>query len=267
MFDGGGGNPSSGGGGSGINGTSNGDGNGGSSSSSGPSSTAVGTASSAVGAAAIARGTPVSGAGGWAPMRLALMGHVVRGFGRGSKLLNMPTANLELGDNSTRAAVDALPPGIYFGWGRLGRHAYKMVCSVGFNPVFANRCKTLEPHLLHRFEADFYGATLRLCVVGFIRPELDFPSLAALCAAMKDDCEWASTRLDSAEARAVLADPFLTGSDAAGADAASAGCSGCHSDGDDGGFELVITDYKYEPPTSFEQLPPPVAETIDKPDS
>jgi FAD synthase len=32
-------------------------------------------------------------------------------------------------------------------------------------------------HILHKFDDDFYGEELRVVVCGFIRPELDFPSL------------------------------------------------------------------------------------------
>jgi hypothetical protein len=47
-----------------------------------------------------------------APIRLA--GPVVAGFGRGSKQLGVPTANISPAELA--AALDALPSGVYFGW-------------------------------------------------------------------------------------------------------------------------------------------------------
>ena len=43
---------------------------------------------------------------------------------------------------------------------------YKMVASVGWNPFFDNKTKTVEPHLLHEFPSDFYGAEIRVVMTG-----------------------------------------------------------------------------------------------------
>ena len=53
----------------------------------------------------------------------------------------------------------------------------------------------MEPHLLHVFPADFYGAELRLAVTGYLRPEASFPSLDALIAAIHGDIEAARREL------------------------------------------------------------------------
>ena len=37
-----------------------------------------------------------------------------------------------------------------------------------------------ETHIMHKFDCDFYGSTLRICIVGFIRPEENFKSLGRL---------------------------------------------------------------------------------------
>ena len=34
-----------------------------------------------------------------------------------------------------------------------------------------------ETHIIHTFEDDFYGSELSVVILGFIRPEKDFPSL------------------------------------------------------------------------------------------
>jgi FAD synthase len=57
---------------------------------------------------------------------------VVHGFGRGSKQLGIPTANLDA--DALGPVVDALPAGIYFGWASVGADpaVHKMVMSVGW---------------------------------------------------------------------------------------------------------------------------------------
>lgn len=34
-----------------------------------------------------------------------------------------------------------------------------------------------ETHILHEFENDFYGSELKVIVMGYTRPERDFPSV------------------------------------------------------------------------------------------
>jgi riboflavin kinase len=57
---------------------------------------------------------------------------VVAGFGRGSKELGVPTANLDV--DALGAALDGVPPGIYFGWANVGDDArvHQMVMSIGW---------------------------------------------------------------------------------------------------------------------------------------
>jgi hypothetical protein len=57
---------------------------------------------------------------------------VVKGFGRGSKELGIPTANLDI--DALGAAADALATGIYYGWARVGAapEAHMMVMSIGW---------------------------------------------------------------------------------------------------------------------------------------
>ena len=67
----------------------------------------------------------------------------------------------------------------------------------------------MEPHLLHVFPADFYGAELRLCVVGYLRPEASFPSLDALITAIHADIDAARSGLDAPPAAGGAAHAFL----------------------------------------------------------
>ena len=62
---------------------------------------------------------------------LALDGTVVSGFGRGSKELGCPTANLDRNDVGT--SIADVPAGVYFGWAHLnGGSAEMMVMSIGW---------------------------------------------------------------------------------------------------------------------------------------
>ncbi|GLU23095.1 hypothetical protein SLE2022_391270 [Rubroshorea leprosula] len=122
-------------------------------------------------------------------------GPIIKGFGRGSKLLGIPTANLSTEDHST--LLSKYPSGVYFGWAGLStRGVYKMVMSIGWNPYFNNTKKTIEPWLLHEFNEDFYGEELRLVIIGYIRPEANFPSLQRLIAKIHEDRRIAEKALD-----------------------------------------------------------------------
>ncbi|KAJ8260926.1 hypothetical protein COCON_G00166490 [Conger conger] len=134
-------------------------------------------------------------------------GKVVRGFGRGSKELGIPTANF------ADAVVERLPPdistGVYFGWASVGGgDVHKMVMSIGWNPFYKNTKKSMEAHLIHRFKEDFYGKVLNVLILGYIRPEKSFNSLESLVTAIHSDIEEAKRRLDSQECRK-LRDEFL----------------------------------------------------------
>ncbi|KAM4052192.1 riboflavin kinase [Anomaloglossus baeobatrachus] len=125
-------------------------------------------------------------------------GEVVRGFGRGSKDLGIPTANFP------EHVVDRLPAdlntGIYYGWGCVGTgEIYKMVMSIGWNPFYKNTKKSVETHIIHQFPDDFYGEILSIVIVGYIRPEKSFDSLDALIAEIHSDIEEAKKQLDLPE--------------------------------------------------------------------
>ncbi|XP_021726341.1 bifunctional riboflavin kinase/FMN phosphatase-like [Chenopodium quinoa] len=122
-------------------------------------------------------------------------GPVIKGFGRGSKVLGIPTANLST--HSYSNVLSEYPSGVYFGWAGVSKRGiYKMVMSIGWNPYFNNPEKTIEPWLLHEFEDDFYGEELRLIVVGYIRPEDNFPSLESLVAKIYEDRRIAESALE-----------------------------------------------------------------------
>ncbi|GAA6023464.1 hypothetical protein JCM11491_000585 [Sporobolomyces phaffii] len=120
-----------------------------------------------------------------------LSGWVSRGFGRGSKDLGCPTANLP--DEAIAPYYDSLETGVYFGWARVvtghsddDDKVHPMVMSIGWNPFYNNDQRTAEVHILHSYPADFYGKELRVIMLGFIRPEYNYASMDALI----KDIEW-----------------------------------------------------------------------------
>ncbi|GBG25705.1 Riboflavin kinase [Hondaea fermentalgiana] len=125
---------------------------------------------------------------------LVLHGEVVKGFGRGGKLLGCPTANID--EKAVGNALESFGTGVYFGWAKLDGQVYKMVTSIGWNPYFKNDKKTVEPHILHDFKGDFYGKMLSIVVCAKIRPELNFDSMEALVEAIDNDKAIAVKALD-----------------------------------------------------------------------
>ncbi|KZL83102.1 riboflavin kinase [Colletotrichum incanum] len=155
-----------------------------------------------------------------APFPLKMEGKVISGFGRGSKELGIPTANLPV-DASQTPWIDTTKSGVYFGWASLSLPAshpdrvapppssgsgpaqphlefqlYPMVMSIGYNPFYKNTVRSAEVHVLHKFSADFYDAHMRLLILGFVREEKDYKSLEALVADINTDCDVARNSLD-----------------------------------------------------------------------
>lgn len=133
---------------------------------------------------------------------------VVPGFGRGSKQLDCPTANV--------AAIEhlSIPTGIYCGLVQLlikdesqlqeeegHRQTYDdmlnslpyqspvkpMVCSFGYNPQFGNDKRSLEVHILDRLNFNFYAAELRVVICKKMRDEQKYGSLEELKNAITND--------------------------------------------------------------------------------
>ena len=155
------------------------------------------------------------------PLRLS--GTVAKGFGRGSKLLGIPTANLDADDLARQLKGHAT--GIYLGWAALRVSAdapgdaaplpvYPAVASIGWNPFFKNKEKTVEPYLMHAFGRDFYGAGIRLVLCGYIRPEADFTSLEALVEQIHDDIDVTRRALELPRFAACRGDAYLQGAPA-----------------------------------------------------
>lgn len=106
---------------------------------------------------------------------VTLEAEVIHGFKRGSTELGFPTANLSMSDLGMKGS--SFETGIYYGMAYLESKEYKTVVSVGWNPFYKNVEKTIEAHLLHKFDEDFYGSQIRIVIHGYLRPEANFDSV------------------------------------------------------------------------------------------
>ncbi len=116
-----------------------------------------------------------------------IRGVVEHGFKRGRQL-GFPTANLATG-------IEGVVPadGVYAGWlvrevpGTTAREFLPASISVGTNPQFGGRQRTVEAHVLGRADLDLYGETVSVHFVDRIRPMLTFDSVEQLQEQMDDD--------------------------------------------------------------------------------
>ncbi|KAK9492336.1 riboflavin kinase-domain-containing protein [Lipomyces doorenjongii] len=155
------------------------------------------------------------------PYPVFIDSHVIGGFGRGSSDLGIPTANIPASD-FLASGIPKGQTGIYFGlakisgaYGTLVRHSspeengpkppateivrteksivpedgvvLPMVMSVGWNPFYGNSEPSAEVHIVHKFAEQFYGADIKLAVLGYIRPEQNFASVEALIEEIMND--------------------------------------------------------------------------------
>jgi len=101
-------------------------------------------------------------------------GPVRRGFQRG-RTINFPTANIQIA-----AGLPEPEQGVYAAWCCLDGEVYRAVVSYGRNPTFQNEAPTLEAHLLHVFEREFYGQPLLVCLAQRLRGMRRFSGLLEL---------------------------------------------------------------------------------------
>ncbi len=110
----------------------------------------------------------------------ALRGRVTLGEGRGHDL-GFPTANLEVAPEKTLPA-----DGVYSVVGRYDGRDYKGLVSIGTNPTFDGRKRTVEAWLLD-FQGTVYGEELALRDFSFIREQRKFDGVPELLEQMRED--------------------------------------------------------------------------------
>lgn len=111
-----------------------------------------------------------------------------------------------------------LPPeidaGVYCGWASVSNgEVHKMVMNIGWNPTHQNTQKSMETHIMHDFQADFYGSELKVVVLGFLRAEIKFTSIDDLIIEIRADIAAAERLLDEPLFAAYRTNSFFAGSD------------------------------------------------------
>ena len=148
------------------------------------------------------------------PVRLK--GDVVQGFKRGSRELGWPTANLD--PAAFESTLDESEEGVYVGWASVddetlppeAQRVHKAVLSIGWNPFYKNKKRTVEAYLCHDFgERDFYGQPMRLLICAFLRPQADFDSMESLIDAITADIDFGKEALDKADLAALRTDQLF----------------------------------------------------------
>ena len=107
-------------------------------------------------------------------------GVVVRGDQRGREL-GFPTANLAL------PQFTAIPAdGVYAAWFVHGKRELPAAVSIGTNPTFSGRQRTVEAYVLD-IDEDFYGHRVGLDFVSRLRGQVRFDGIPALVEQMTRD--------------------------------------------------------------------------------
>ena len=112
----------------------------------------------------------------------ALLGRVVRGTGRGGKLLGFPTINLALGEQVTPA------DGVYAGRATVAGREYPAAVTVGSNPTLGDSPRTVEAFLIDA-EGDFYDSEVTLRFAELLRDQQQFESAETLKAQIAKDVQ------------------------------------------------------------------------------
>lgn len=113
-----------------------------------------------------------------------LNGQVVHGEHRGSKL-GIPTANMSIPGERLLPAT-----GVYATLAHINQQTYLAVTNVGVRPTFENPLPTprVEPHLLDTNDT-FYGNSMKLDFIEYLRPEVRFPDARALVDQIQQDIQ------------------------------------------------------------------------------
>lgn len=122
-------------------------------------------------------------------------GIVVRGMGRGSKMLGFATANIERDDEQLPGV------GVYATWVTMHGERRLGVTNIGHNPTFNNEHLSIETHILD-FDHDIYGEEINVAFVQRLRVEKRFNGLDELVAQISSDVALARELLALPETQA-----------------------------------------------------------------
>jgi riboflavin kinase/FMN adenylyltransferase len=114
----------------------------------------------------------------------SIEGLVIKGKGRGQKLLNIPTANI------TTPVEIAPKEGVYAVRAGFDGYIFDGVANIGKNPTFGNSDVSYEVHLFN-FSGNLLGETIRIYFIARIRNEKRFPDPSSLEKQILNDIEHA----------------------------------------------------------------------------
>ncbi|MFI0981974.1 bifunctional riboflavin kinase/FAD synthetase [Streptomyces sp. NPDC021093] len=123
-------------------------------------------------------------------------GVVVRGEQRGREL-GYPTANVE---TLPHTAVPA--DGVYAGWLTADGERMPAAISVGTNPQFEGKKRTVEAYAIDRVGLDLYGLHVAVEFLAYVRGMAKFESIDALLEAIADDVKQSRALIADADAAA-----------------------------------------------------------------
>jgi riboflavin kinase/FMN adenylyltransferase len=116
-------------------------------------------------------------------------GNVIKGAGRGEKLLHVPTANITTPNELVpREGVYAVRVG-------LRRSFFDGVANIGKKPTFSDSVPSYEVHLFN-FNGNLLGESLRIHFVDWIRNQRSFPDALSLEKQIRSDIEQAKEILN-----------------------------------------------------------------------
>ena len=125
------------------------------------------------------------------PLNIKIIGRVIYGNGLGHRI-GFPTANLSAED----CDLGSVANGVYASRATVGGVCYPSIVNIGFSPsVVEGGCRRVEVHIIG-FDADIYGQTIAVELVGFLRPECKFPSREALVDQIRKDVATATDKLE-----------------------------------------------------------------------
>ncbi len=111
-----------------------------------------------------------------------IYGTVIKGKGRGEKLLEIPTANIE-------TDYELIPArGVYVVKALIDQGLYGGVMNIGENPTFGEGTLSLEVHILD-FSGNLLGSNIKIFFLKRLRGEKKFPDVNALRRSILNDID------------------------------------------------------------------------------
>jgi riboflavin kinase/FMN adenylyltransferase len=120
----------------------------------------------------------------------SIEGRVIKGKGRGRKLLNIPTANI------TTPVEIAPKEGVYAVRVGFNNSVLEGVANIGKNPTFGNADVSYEVHLFN-FSRDILGKVIRIYFIDRVRGERQFPDPSSLEKQIRNDIEYTQKILNT----------------------------------------------------------------------